>query len=173
MLNALLKHHYRYRLSISTVFPDRGATLFFPPPIPVFVRLPLSRPRLSRGHPRRKRSGDAAGRAWSVLCACAFRCVLTRVRAKVLRLEEGAIEGGMEGAGVKEGRGGPQGRQWRADRRCSDTRRLEEPHIFSVIPGGQRYVRAPACAALPGHERARTRTHTAERYVNAHAISNC
>lgn len=61
------------------------------------------------------------------------------------------------------GEGGPQGQQWRADRRCSDTRRLEEPHIFSVIPGGQRYVRAPACMAADAHRLRRTHTHTHKR----------
>lgn len=87
-----------------------------------------------------------------LLCACV--CV-----AEVLCLEEGVIEGGMEGTGVtNEGEGGPQGREWRADRRCSDTRRLEEPHIFSVIPGGQRYVRAPVCVTTDTHTHTNVRT---------------
>lgn len=92
-----------------------------------------------------------------LLCACV--CV-----AEVLCLEEGVIEGGMEGTGVtNEGEGGPQGREWRADRRCSDTRRLEEPHIFSVIPGGQRYVRAPVCVTTDTHTHKRAHTQKIER----------
>lgn len=73
----------------------------------------------------------------------------------------------MEGTGSREGRAG---RQWRADRRCSDTRRLEEPHIFSVIPGGRRYVRARrrvrACVPAPGARVASTHTKWSDKHAS-------
>ncbi len=59
------------------------------------------------------------------VCVCVCVCVCNR-----------------EMEGWKRRRGGPQGWRRRADRRCSDTRRLEELLIFSHVPRGHRCVSA-------------------------------
>lgn len=95
----LKKHESSFQLPNRLPSPNAMLRSFFtlfylfspfhsPPFIPLW---------LSRGHPQWKCSRDTAGCS---LCMCV--CAL----AEVLCLEEGVIEGGMEGTGVTKGREG-------------------------------------------------------------------
>lgn len=111
---------------------------------------------MSRGHPRWKWSGDTAGRS---LCVRARHGAMFWKRVVI----EGGMEG-MEGTRVTNDRGGRAAgtaMEERADRRCSDTRRLEEPHIFSVVPWGTEICESTRVRGYrKTHERSLSFSHT-------------
>ncbi len=110
----------------------------------LFQCLWLYFPGLQTARPEVVGTGSRAGTQLGVVgvCVCVhgYGCVRVCICVGLYGVCVCVCNWEMEG--WKRRRGGPQGWRRRADRRCSDTRRLEELLIFSHVPRGHRCVSA-------------------------------
>lgn len=138
--NILIFSHFSSALFSHSIF----RTLFYPFFPTPFQCLWLYFPGLQTARPEVVGAGSRAGTQLGVVGVCVCLCTLLWVRKSVrmcaVILCVCVCNWEMEGWKMR--RGGPQGWRRRADRRCSDTRRLEELLIFSHVPRGHRCVSA-------------------------------